>query len=112
MDNKTEYKNISLIGEVVQSIEKERKRYLKIGNSLCYIELSRDIVPDVHLGDTIVIEGTLRINTVEPGFNLNRLDPVSSQSPSDRPQSDRPQSGRSPSDRPHSGRLSGNQFNV
>ena len=76
MENNADYKNISLIGEVVQSIEKDKKHYLKIGNSLCYIELSRDMVPDVHLGDTIVIEGEIKIKTLEPGFDLARFQPV------------------------------------
>ncbi len=76
MEKNADNGNISLTGEVVQTIEKDKKHYIKINRATCCIELSQTVSPDIHLGDTIVIEGDIRITTLEPGFSRNKFGPV------------------------------------
>lgn len=73
MDDQAVNKNIIIAGEVVQTIKKENCRYIKIANATCIVEVSSDILSDVHLGDILVLEGSVTTKSIEQCFNHEQL---------------------------------------
>ncbi len=63
---------INIAGEVNQTINKNNKRFIKLTSAACYIELAPDVLPDVHLGDMIAIDGKIEIRSIDPCFNRKR----------------------------------------
>lgn len=72
MEKKKKRTNISIAGEINQTINKNNRRFIKMTTASCYIELPPDMIPDVHLGDAIVIDGCIQIRSIDPGFNPKR----------------------------------------
>ncbi len=72
MDKIVQTKKISLAGEVIQTINRDNRRYIKITKATCCVELDTDTLPDIHLGDTIVIDGCIEFKTIDSCFNRKR----------------------------------------
>jgi hypothetical protein len=66
--------NISLTGEVVQTINKDKRRYVKLANVICCVEIASASETDIHLGDILVINGRIEIQSIDPCFNKKRRD--------------------------------------
>lgn len=73
MGKRKKQTNISIAGEINQTINKNNRRFIKMTTASCYIELPPDIIPDVHLGDVIVIDGCIEIRSIDPCYNRKRL---------------------------------------
>ena len=72
MVKKKTHTAINIAGEVNQTINKNNRRFIKLTTTACYIELGPDILPDVHLGDMIEIDGSIEIRSIDPCFNRKR----------------------------------------
>jgi len=72
MVKKTTHTTISIAGEVNQTINKNNRRFIKLTSAECYIELAPNVLPDVHLGDMIAIDGRIKIRSIDPCFNRER----------------------------------------
>ncbi len=59
-------KNLSLLGEVVETFDNQGKRTAKIRLHSQFVEAALE---DAHLGDKVIIEAVLSINNVRPAFS-------------------------------------------
>jgi len=73
MEQNVNFRRTRITGEVVQAINKDNRRFIKLSNASCYIELSPDTPIDAHLGDIIIIDGCIDIQSFEPSVHRNRL---------------------------------------
>ena len=53
-----------LAGEIVETYEKEGKRIAKVALKSCHIDIPLDVLPDLHLGDTVALEADITIKKV------------------------------------------------
>jgi hypothetical protein len=77
MDTSKKTGKISVVGEVIQTISRNNRRRLKLASTSCSVELNPDILIDVHLGDTIIIEGTITLRSVKPCYSKKQSDTLS-----------------------------------
>jgi hypothetical protein len=74
MDTSGKTGKINVIGEVVETISRNNRRRLKLAGTSCSVELGPDMLIDVHLGDTILIEGTITLQSIKPCYNKKQSD--------------------------------------
>ena len=59
-------------GEVIEILELEDNDIVKIAFEKDFIEIEKESIPEVHLGDRIQIDGSLIINEIKTEYNSNR----------------------------------------
>ena len=57
--------NIEFSGEVIETFERDGKRIAKVSLKSCHIDVPIDSIPDVHLGDTLVLEADVTVQKVK-----------------------------------------------
>lgn len=57
--------SLEFSGEVIETFERDGKRVAKVSLTSCHIDVPIDSIPDVHLGDTLVLEADITVQQVK-----------------------------------------------
>jgi hypothetical protein len=65
MTTHTIQSHLEFSGEVIETFERDGKRIAKVSLKSCHIDVPIDLIPDVHLGDTLVLEADVTVQQVK-----------------------------------------------
>ena len=56
---------LTLPGEVIETFEKGGRRIAKVALKSCHVDVSIDAIPDVHLGDMVLLEADIAVQKIK-----------------------------------------------
>ena len=60
----TTQNRLILAGEIIEMFEKEGKIIAKVALKSCHVDIPLDVLPDLHLGDTVTLEADIAVKKV------------------------------------------------